>query len=329
MKTIWTSALLVTAGLMAVPASAQELYISAKTVADQGITLIGWGNGRVAEADEVPFEGTNSLRFSSRNFFQGGILNFDNPVNLSSPFADRSNLLHFTFNVPSAGGSGGALGGPGGRGGLGGPPGAGGPGGLGGPPGAGGPGGQVGGPPGGGGLGGGSQQATDPLEQVRVVVTTTDGLRSEGYLDISTSLPDDRGWMSVGIPLQAINGFERTNKTVKSIAISGDAVATYYLGSIKVINDTTPVFADMNYQAELNLAFGDQITFAAGGSAGATPVKFIWDFDSRDGVTGDVEGQTVTHRFRNPGEFEVTLTAVDIYGLKQPYTTKIKVVVNP
>lgn len=328
MKTIWTSALVASATVLALPASAQELYLSSRTVADQGISLVGWGNGRVAEADEVPYEGTTSLRFSSRNFFQGGILNFANPVNLSQPFSSRSNLLHFTFNVPGTTGNAGGPGGPGGlggRGGLGGPPGEGGAavggrqgGALGGPGGLAGP----------GGPGAGSQASEDTLEKVRVVITTTDNLRSEGYLDISTSIPNERGWFSVGIPLQAINGFERTNKTIKSIAVSGDAVATYYLGSIKIVNDTTPVYAEPNVR-ELNLAFGDQVMFAAGGSAGATPVKFIWDFDSRDGVTGDVEGQSVMHRFRQPGEFEVTLTAIDIYGLKQPYSTKIKVTVNP
>lgn len=329
MNTIWKTATLTLALAVSLPAAAQELYTSTRTTADQSISLKGWGNGRVAEADEVAYEGTSSLRFSSRNFFQGGILQFGNPVNLSAPFADRANLLHFTFNIPGATGT--TLGGgrPGGF-----------PGGPGGGPPAGGPGRQGGGGQGGGGLGelggpggfpggpGGAQSSNQaPLEKVRFVITTTDGLKSEAYLDMTTPAIGERGWFSVGIPLQSINGFERTNKIIQSIAISGDAVATYYLGGLKILSDTTPVYAEPNTR-DLNLAFGDEITFAAAGSAGATPVKFLWDFDSRDGITADAEGQTVTHRFRTPGEFEVTLTAVDIYGIKQPYSTKIKVVVN-
>lgn len=316
MKMNWKSFLLATLGVVAVSAQAQELYTSTRTINDQSISLTGWGNGLIAEAEEVPYEGTGSLRFSTRNFFQGGIIRFGSAVDLSSAFTNRANLLHFTVNIPSGGGSAGGGRGPAGGRGLGGP------------------GGLAGGGSQGtgelGGLGGGpaSAQTASALKTVRMVITTTDGLRSEAFLDLSTPVADERGWFSVGIPLQAINGFERTNKAIQSIALAGDAVSTYYVGSIKIINDTTPVFAEPNVR-ELNLAFGDQVTFAAAGSAGATPVKFQWDFDSRDGITVDVEGQTVVHRFRNPGEFEVTLTAIDIYGLKQPYTTKIKVIVNP
>lgn len=319
---------------MAVFAHGQELYISTKTVADQGITLIGWGNGRVAQSEENAFEGAQSLRVSSRNFFQGGILQYAKPIDLSGPFADKSMLLSLTLSVPgamavsggggSAGSVGGAVSGGGGRAG-GGRAGAGG-GRAGGQSGGGGGADSVAGGP--GGSGASSSTAAQSLKKVRVVVGTSDGKHSEGYMDISTAKADARGWFATGVPLQAIAGFEKTNKMVTSIAISGDAIATYYVGNIKVISDTTPVYAEPSIR-DLNLAFGDEVTFSAGGSAGATPVKFIWDFDSRDGIQNDAEGQTLTHRFRTPGEFEVTLTAVDIYGLKQPYSTKIKVVVNP
>ena len=320
MNRFWKTAIMASLAATAVPALAQEIYAPTRTAADQGIKLVGWGNGRVAEVEDMAYEGTQSIRFSSRNFFQGGILDFSNPVNLSSAFSNKGNLLHFTINVPGAT-SGGAGGGGLSRGGL---KGGGGGGGTAGAAGLAG-GGQEGER---GSSGGGSSASPTEFSKVRVVITTTDGLRSEAYIDLKTVPEMQGGWKSVGIPLQAISGFERTNKTVKSIAISGDAVATYYLGALKILNDNTPVFAEPNVR-ELNLAFSDEVTFSASGSAGSTPLKFMWDFDSRDGINTDAEGQVVKRRFRKPGEFEVTLTAIDIYGLKQPYTTKIKVVVNP
>ena len=79
----------------------------------------------------------------------------------------------------------------------------------------------------------------------------------------------------------------------------------------------------------MNLALGDQVTFSGSGFGGATPLRYTWDFDSADGVGVDSEGQSVIRRFRKPGDYTITLTITDIYGLKKPYTTTIKVTVNP
>ena len=320
------------AWLVAAVATAQTIYEPTRTVGDQGITLKGWGSGTIAQTDEMAFEGANSIRVSSRNFFQGGVMRFTNPVDLATATSDKSNLLQFTFNVPagsSGGGSGvlgGAGGGKGGRGGggIGGADGGGDSGGGG--RGAGGQGGALGG-------GGGTQQTTTvvqakPLGKVRVVVTTSDGKNAEAYLDVTTAVKDKSGWFNVGVPLAAISGFDKTNKKITAISVSGDSVSTFYVGQVKVLRDNTPVFAEINVP-ELNLAFGDEVELIANGWAGATPVKFVWDFDNRDGITVDAEGQFIKHKFRKEGKYKVTLTAVDVYGLKKPFTTTIDVTVNP
>ncbi len=43
----------------------------------------------------------------------------------------------------------------------------------------------------------------------------------------------------------------------------------------------------------------------------------------------DAEGQIVKRKFRVPGEYTITLTISDAFGLKQPFQTTIKVTVNP
>jgi PKD repeat protein len=147
-----------------------------------------------------------------------------------------------------------------------------------------------------------------------VIITTSDGKKSEAYIPVDTSV--------------SISGFDRTNKTVKSIAISGDATATFFVGDISIVNDSTPITGDVNTH-DLNLAQGDEFEFTASGSGGSTPLKYTWDFDASDGIQVDAEGRSVTRKFRKPGNYIITLTISDLYGLKTPYTTTIKAVVNP
>jgi PKD repeat protein len=164
---------------------------------------------------------------------------------------------------------------------------------------------------------------------MRIIVTTTDGLKSEAYIPVSTSLSSaQEGWRQVAIPLQAITGFDRTNKTVKSIAFSADTTTTFFVGGLGIVDDSTPIRGEAN-TTSLNLALGDEFEFTANGTGGSTPLKYTWNFDSASGNQVDAEGQTVTRKFRKAGEYTITLTISDVYGLKTPYVTTIKAIVNP
>ena len=52
------------------------LYAPARSIKSQKISLEGWGSGTIAETDGIAYEGMTSIRVSTRNFFQGGIVNF-------------------------------------------------------------------------------------------------------------------------------------------------------------------------------------------------------------------------------------------------------------
>lgn len=249
---------------------------------------------------------------------------------------------------------GGGVGGAGGRGPGGGFPGGGFPGGGfpggGGAPGGGGFGGAGGGFPGGGqggfpgrgggqgGFAGGGQggfpgrstgnAGPAKFSTMRVIVSTTDGKKSEAYVPISTSSSGERGWKSVAIPLQSISGFDRTNKTVESIGFSGDVTTTFYVGDLRVVNDSTPLRVDANART-LNLALGDEFVFIANGSGGASILKYTWDFDDKDGIDIDAEGQVVRRKFRKAGTYTITLTVTDFFGLKPPFSTTLTAKVNP
>lgn len=325
MKTLLTTAAL---AALATSAFAQVIYTPNVALADQKISLKPWGSGTIAETNEMAFSGTTSVRVSSRNFFQGGIMVFGSPVDLSTLSADKSNMLMVTVQSATAETTFTTQGGrPGGGGGTG----------LGGASGAGG--GAAGGvDTGGGGAASGGRTSGGStvqnvtidatLTKVRAIVTTTDGKKSEVYIDLTSALPNAKGWKSVGVPLMSIPGFERTNKTIKEIAFSGDTIGTFYVGEIKVLNDTTPLYVEPTVR-EANLALGDEVSITAIGSGGASQLRYTWDFDASNGVDVDAEGMTVRRKFRKPGEYTITLTVSDKFGLKKPYSTTIKVTVNP
>ncbi len=334
------SAILSLAALACASAADPILYTPTRSLADQGIQLTSWGSGSIGEADELAFEGTSSIRISSRNFFQGGIMKFGRPVALGDAYTDRENLLLLTFQVPGTrtqlgGGGDGGRGGPagfgppsGGPAGFG-PP-SGGPGGFG-PP-AGGPAG-LGGPGGAGGFGGFApssqgQAGELPVDEMRIVLTMTDGRKAEAFLKLDSNLVDNRGWRTIGVPLQAISGLDSTNKTVASVAMSLDRPATIYVGDLKILTDSTPVYAEPMIR-ELNLSFGQEVILYGNGTGGATPLRYTWDFDDADGVGVDAEGQAVRRRFLKPGSYTVTMSVQDIFGLKEQHRSTIKVVVNP
>jgi hypothetical protein len=317
------------------------LYSPVRQIGDQNIALRPWGSGTIAETQEIAYEGVNSLRVSTRNPFMGGVVLFNATPDLSSSFQDKHNLLRFAVRVADGSltlGGGTPPPGAGGRGdggdmaGLaGGPPGALGQGGRGGGPGGLG---QAGAPPGVGGQGA-QATGTPALRTIRFVITTTDGKKSEAYVPLTTGGAGERGWRHISLPLQAITGFERTNKIIKEIAFSGDDTATFYVGDIRVINDTTPITGSIMGPERHNLALGDEIDLIGQGFGGSSVLRYIWTF-SREGEAGqvqpgrvDAEGQAIRRRFRQPGTYTVTLTVLDKYGLKNPHTSSIRVVVNP
>ena len=303
-----------------------SLYSPNRNVQDQGIALKGWGSGTISQTEETAVDGVYSIRVSTRNYFQGGIITFAEPKNLSSDFQNKTNLLRIAVRVADSsqtlgGATGGATGGGGAAGG--GDTGT-----------MSGGGGAAGGMTAGGGMGAGNRQgttATPPkvdtsLHKIRVIITTTDGLKSEAYVEVPRGAKD---WSALAIPLQAISGFDRTNKIVKDMWFSGDSTATFYVGDLKVVNDTTPITGDVD-RREANLALGDDLTLTANGYGGSTELVYKWEFASADGrEKATAEGRTVTRKFRRPGEYLVTLTISDKYGLKDPFKTTVKVTVNP
>src|SRR2546423_11522211 len=216
-KALSLGILFLACGIAAAQTIPVDLYAPARSIKDQKITLVGWGSGTIAETDGVAFAGTTSIRVSSRNFFQGGTMVLGQPVDLAKKFDDKTNLLDVTFFLEDAGWVYGVIDKNADKGG------------------------------GGGGLksrGGGAARFTGgtpstlninpsipfkpKITSVRLILTTTDDKRNEGYFPVGTSQSavNALGWRNISVPLQAINGFDRTNKIVKGISVYTDTYAT-------------------------------------------------------------------------------------------------------
>ncbi|MEI7575973.1 MAG: hypothetical protein WCK51_03700 [Armatimonadota bacterium] len=354
------------------------LYRPGVPLSEQSISVKSWGGGICTETDDTAYEGSKSIRVTTKNFYQGGTLLFGKKIDLSASFSDKYNLLRLTYKSldsatgsgpmggPSGGGKGGGKGGgvgdgeeaPMGQGddgdygqgsdapfggqqtgGFGIPGGQGGRGGQGGQGGRGGPPGGLGGPGGFGGPGG-AATAASTLKSIRIIVTTTDGKRSEAILPAATSSSNDRGWKQASVPLQAIRGLQDTNKVVQSISFAGDVSTAFYIGDVRVLNDKTPIRGEPTFRT-LQTERNATNIYSANGFGGSSVLKYTWDFDDADGIQVDAEGQSVRYKYRiasddqtNPssvrkdGVFIVTLTISDAYGLKEPYSTQIKVKVR-
>jgi hypothetical protein len=345
MKTI--SILMLAFGAIGFSSADTVLYAPNRSIADQQITVHAWGSGTAGESDETAFEGTTSIRVSPKNLFSGGEIYFGATPDLSKEYSDKNDLLRITFKAAEASAALGA-GGPGpGKGKAGAPPGLGGPGGPAGAggnkagagggqggnkTGAGGPGGFGGsqfgpaGPGAPGGKGKASTPATTELKLLRLVITTTDNLKSEAYVPADLK-PDANGWRQIGVPLQVISGFGGTNKIIKEISFSTDKTTTIWIGDLRTIVDTTPITGESN-QGDLNLAEGDEVTLSANGYGGASMLKYEWYFDNDTSGIPDAVGQAILHKFRKPDTYTITLVISDYFGLKQPYKTTFTAKVN-
>ena len=165
---------------------------------------------------------------------------------------------------------------------------------------------------------------------IRVIISTTDGKKSEAYIPTNTSSSaGERGWRTVSVPLQAISGFDRTNKVINQIGLSADTTTTFYVGDLRVVSDSTPIRADINPKT-FNRELGAEMIFSARGEGGSSILKYTWDFDDTDGSDENVdsEGQFVKRKFRKAGSYTITLTVSDYFGLKEKYKTSIKGVIN-
>jgi hypothetical protein len=317
------------------------LYAGQPT-ADAGITLRSWGAGSIEDSTETTFVGSRSLKVLTRGMLSGGWVIFNTPVDLRADLNAPDKVMRFALRFPGvSGAAGGGAGGPQAPGGFG-RPGA--------PPGGPGFGGEGGGPqaPGGfGGLGapsaptggGGGQTTAPPLRELRLIIETSDGKRTETVLPLQNLRTDESGWQSLSVPLRSIAGLRETNGQIAKIGFFGDTTGVFYIGEIRTLSESGPIQGYMaiqntfgsvftsRSQERLSIASGDELIFFGVVEGVSAPVEFRWSFGD-DPSQVDGIGQVVRRRFPKRGNYTVHLTIADPQGVRPPATAKIQIQVN-
>ena len=168
-------------------------------------------------------------------------------------------------------------------------------------------------------------RATSHVNQMRLVVTTSDGKKSEFYLPVGIAKAAiSHGWRTAAIPLRAIRGLGKTNKCVTNILFTMNTFGIAYLGQMDIATDPIPITAEVD-PPYAQVKEGNSLRMTAQGDAGLTPLKYLWDFDEADGIQVDADTQTVRPKFNRTGSYTVTVTVVDRFGIKKPAHKKVKI----
>jgi hypothetical protein len=288
-----------------------------------GITLRSWGAGTIEDSTETTFVGSRSIKVLTRGMLSGGWVVFSTPIDLRADVNAPDKAMRFTLRFAgTSGGAGGpGFGGGGGLTGEGGGPQA--PGGFGGP----------------GAPAGGGQTITPTLRELRLIIETSDGKRTETVVPLQNLRTDESGWQSLSVPLRSIAGLRETNGQIAKIGFFGDATGVFYIGEIRTLseggalqgymaiqNTFGSVFTSRS-QERLSIASGDELIFFGVAENVSTPVEYRWSFGD-DPSQVDGTGQVVRRRFPKRGNYTVHLTIADPLGVRPPATAKIQIQVN-
>jgi len=327
---------------------------SARATSMDSIVFGGWGSGKCAVAPDTDYNGGNALQVTTNDLFNGGRIDLKTPVDVTSQFSDPEAYLQIAVKFSPGGGSRSTLNmgrtqnRPGGFPRMGGDsrptapvPGTVTPGQL--PPGIVIPGMQL--PPTGmnlsqassGTLPGAAGKTTinrfskdansnpnGQAHRIRVALTLDTGETLACQAELSSFKPATDGWTHISLPLSAFrNNAKLSSYKIKRILVSADGKQDLYLGEVLTVDDLTPLKAFAGQDKEVLLY--DKVVFTGSFISGTTGVKCSWDFDDSDGIQEDAIGTSVTHQFRKVGNYTVTLTVTDIYGIKTSAKDSIKV----
>jgi len=287
-----------------------------------GVAIRNAGSGTISLDTTHVYTGGGSLKLVTHGLYQGGAIDLNTPYDLGPLTANKNAYVQFAIQPPvpptGANGSQGTLGGIGKNGGM--MPG-GGPGGTG-------SGGKQASNQYNGALGSHNNTATSrfqkasKLENIRIVLVTTTGTTVEKRIPMSYA-NDDAGWKVLSIPVNALDGITAEDGKVKEVRVYGDTTGTLYLGKIGVVSDTTRIMIEP--LEGKTVTANQKYRYTASAHGGASPLVYSWDWDDRDGIQVDSEGRSATHMYRKSGDYNVTVTVTDPFGVKESATTKFQV----
>jgi hypothetical protein len=265
-------------------------------IANQSANKIGgWGSGTCKESSKFSYAGSQSLEITAGSLYSGGRIDFGTPIDLTNAFKTADACLHIVLK-PDATQAASVM------------------------------------TDWGGNVTGvfatsSALSSSMPVKRVRAVLCFDGGQAMEQQVDVAAYNSLDIGWVIISIPFAAMEKKLSLDKyTLKRLVICGDGADPFYVGEIYTSTDKSPLSADAGEGKDVSR--NDNINFVGSGSGGSSALKYSWDFDSRDGIQEEAVGNNVWHLFREAGDYKVTLTVLDVFGLKKPATSTASVRVN-
>lgn len=294
--------------------AAPIIIYSGQSLSIHGISLAGWGGGLAEESAERPLHTDRSIKLKTRDFYQGGRIDLQKPIDLAEVLREPNIYLVIVaqpamsaqrLSVATMAGAGtGAVGAEPGAPGTEGAPGA------------------VGMQP--------TQVQVPPIKRFRAVFVGPD--RSLEAYSVGELKFNPGEWKTFGIPLACLQDKVGQSFPVHRILLSADAPDTVYIGAIELSRDNTVITASCQASRTNDIRKNVPVTFTAMADSGVTAVRFSWDFDATDGIQEEATGARVRHSFPKPGRYVVTMTAAPEEGdwkTKEPSVQTVEVEVVP
>jgi len=172
-------------------------------------------------------------------------------------------------------------------------------------------------------------QPAEPIDRIRVVLVTNKGQLSSGDLLLDPKLTLENDWLRLSAVLSDFARPEDLQGAIlQRVVITGNHEGTVYVGDLKIIQEDTPLVADIEGTAIRTVSSGQSVQFSAKPQHEGVRASYQWDFDDLNGLGLDGYGEEVSYQFPEPGYYVVTLRVTDPNGLLQPRMDTVKVKVE-
>lgn len=166
-----------------------------------------------------------------------------------------------------------------------------------------------------------------PITKIQIMLELADGRYLEQTVKLEWFEITGRGWSSISVPLVAFEkNIGAASYQVKRIFIGNDGTEPLDISQVLLVRDTTPL--EVNAGEEMILSQNYESSFYASSRHGIGGVKYSWDFDSSDGMQEDAAGIYTFYTYYKEGEYTITVTASDPFGIKKPAVATVNVRVN-
>ena len=254
-----------------------------------GLTLGGWGSGGAVKTKEQILDGAWSIKMMTQGLYSGARIEFTQPVTLFANEIDPTRYIQFVFFFKDI---------------------------------------QTVNPAAGTDYTWADVEPyTKPKATKMRFVFVSDKDETVEAIEPTGAIDPDDNWMRIAAPLAKFKQKQGiTEFRMKQFIVSTDIPCTFYLGSMKLTTDTTPIKVDP--LDPRTVAIMDQQFFVANATGGVSSLVYSWDFDSSNGIQAESAERVGKCVYRIGGEYTVTLTVNDADGLKDPVTVSTTVEVT-